>query len=231
MARLHTDSVKLLMFDLDGTLVDSVGGLAMALDRTLVSFDRQPVGSEAASQWVGNGVEMLVRRALAVGNDAEAQALTDEFVQPILQQFSEFYVVHNLDNSALFPGVIEALTRLAAGGYEMAVVTNKGERFTPAMLASFELDGFFSQVICGDTLPEKKPDPAQLIYCMEQAGVTADQSLMVGDSINDILAAKAAAVRSVAVPYGYNHGEDIRNSAPDILVNNLVDLADLLLDN
>lgn len=212
---------RLVMFDLDGTLIDSVPDLAEAVDRMLVELGRAPAGVEKVRDWVGNGARVLVRRALADGLDhaAVGEAETEE----ALARFLEIYAdCHNL--TALYPGVHELLEALSTAAVELAVVTNKPERFVAPLLEQVGLGGYFRWIIGGDTLPQQKPDPAALLQVMRLAGVEAAQSLFVGDSRNDVLAARAAAVPCVAVSYGYNHGRPIAEEKPNLVVDNLAEL-------
>ncbi len=212
---------RLVMFDLDGTLIDSVPDLAEAVDRMLVELGRAPAGVEKVRDWVGNGARVLVRRALAGGLDhaAVGEAETEEALARFLDIYAD---CHNL--TALYPGVHELLEALSTAAVELAVVTNKPERFVAPLLEQVGLGGYFRWIIGGDTLPQQKPDPAALLQVMRLAGVEAAQSLFVGDSRNDVLAARAADVPCVAVSYGYNHGRPIAEEEPSLVVDSLVEL-------
>jgi phosphoglycolate phosphatase len=212
---------KLVMFDLDGTLVDSVPDLAAAVDRVLIELDRAPAGVERVRDWVGNGARVLVRRALAGG--IEHDSVDDAQADAALARFLDIYAdCHQL--TTLYPGVRELLDALSGAGVEMAVVTNKPERFVAPLLEQVGLGGDFRWIIGGDTLPQQKPDPAALLQVMRLAGVTKAQSLFVGDSRSDVLAARAAGVVCVAVSYGYNHGRPIAEEQPSLVVDNLTEL-------
>jgi len=208
---------RLVMFDLDGTLVDSVPDLAAAVDQVLALRNRPAAGVARVKDWVGNGALVLVRRALADSIDhanvdeAEAQAALADF----MQAYSGGH-----DATTVYPGVSALLDWLRARQVALAVITNKPERFVAPLLQEKGL-GRFDWIIGGDTLPVKKPDPAGLLQVMSAAGVTAQQSLFVGDSRNDVLAARAAGVRVVAVSYGYNHGRSVALEEPDLLVDSL----------
>ncbi len=212
---------RLVMFDLDGTLVDSVPDLATAVDRMLVELGREPAGVERVRQWVGNGARVLVRRALAGGLDHSAvgEAESDEALARFLDIYAD---CHEL--ITLYPGVHELLEALSTAAVELAVVTNKPERFVAPLLEQVGLGGYFRWIIGGDTLPQQKPDPAALLQVMRLAGVTAAQSLFVGDSRNDVLAARAAGVPCVAVSYGYNHGRPIAEEEPQLVVDSIAEL-------
>ncbi len=212
---------RLVMFDLDGTLVDSVPDLATAVDRMLVELGREPAGVERVRQWVGNGARVLVRRALAggLGHSAVGEAESDEALARFLDIYAD---CHEL--ITLYPGVHELLEALSTAAVELAVVTNKPERFVAPLLEQVGLGGYFRWIIGGDTLPQQKPDPAALLQVMRLAGVTAAQSLFVGDSRNDVLAARAAGVPCVAVSYGYNHGRPIAEEEPQLVVDSMAEL-------
>ena len=212
---------RLVMFDLDGTLIDSVLDLAEAVDRMLVELGRAPAGVEKVRDWVGNGARVLVRRALAGG--LEHAAVGEAETEQALARFLDIYAdCHHL--TALYPGVHELLEALSTAAVELAVVTNKPERFVAPLLEQVGLGGYFRWIIGGDTLAQQKPDPAALLQVMRLAGVEAAQSLFVGDSRNDVLAARAAAVPCVAVSYGYNHGRPIAEERPSLVVDNLAEL-------
>ena len=212
---------RLVMFDLDGTLIDSVPDLAAAVDRMLVELGRVPAGVDRVRDWVGNGARVLVRRALAGGLDHAA--VSDAEADAALARFLEIYAdCHEL--TALYPGVHELLEALSTAAVELAVVTNKPERFVAPLLEQVGLGGYFRWIIGGDTLPQQKPDPAALLQVMRLADVTAAQSLFIGDSRNDVLAAHAAGVPCVAVSYGYNHGRPIAEEKPNLVVDSLAEL-------
>lgn len=212
---------RLVMFDLDGTLIDSVPDLAEAVDRMLVELGRAPAGVERVRDWVGNGARVLVRRALAGGLDhaAVGEAETEEALARFLDIYAD---CHHL--TALYPGVHELLEALSTAAVELAVVTNKPERFVAPLLEQVGLGGYFRWIIGGDTLPQQKPDPAALLQVMHLAGVEAAQSLFIGDSRNDVLAARAAGVPCIAVSYGYNHGRPIAEEKPGLVVDSLAEL-------
>lgn len=203
---------RLVMFDLDGTLIDSVPDLAAAVDRMLLELGRPPAGLEAVRHWVGNGAQVLVRRALAGGIDHAD--VDDALAEQALALFMDAYAEsHEL--TVVYPGVRDTLRWLRKQGVEMALITNKPERFVGPLLDQMKIGNFFRWIIGGDTLPQKKPDPAALLFVMQMAGVTPQQSLFVGDSRSDVQAAKAAGVQCVGLTYGYNHGRPIDAESPD----------------
>ena len=212
---------KLVMFDLDGTLIDSVPDLAAATDHMLVQLGRAPAGMDKVRNWVGNGAPVLVRRALADGIDH--QAITAEQEAEALAIFMQVYGTGD-SLTTLYPGALDTLKSLHVLGVKLALVTNKPEKFLPRLLADTAMAEFFQWIVGGDTLPEKKPDPAGLLWVMQQAQVTAEQCLFVGDSRNDVLAAHAAGVACIAVTYGYNYGQPISAENPALVVDDLREL-------
>ena len=216
--------IKLILFDLDGTLVDSVGDLAWCGNEMLRRLGLPGNDEAMARSWVGNGLERFVKRVLTADMEGEPDA---ELYRRGLEIFRELYGAHASDRSELYPGVIEALEWLATRDLKLACVTNKPEPFTSRLIAAMGLDSYFELVVAGDTTARKKPDPMPLHYAADHFGFEYDQCLMVGDSSNDVLAARAAGFAIVCVPYGYNHGLDIRDSNPDLVVETLTGLSEL----
>ncbi|TBW58870.1 phosphoglycolate phosphatase [Marinobacter halodurans] len=214
-----------ILFDLDGTLVDSAPDLAAAIDAMLEGLGRSPAGAEKVRQWVGNGAGVLVRRALAGRFDHEnGPHLSDDEFHAAQQRFFDAYADLNGGLARIYDGVEPFLEAAKAAGARLAVVTNKPTAFTGPLLEKMNLAHWFDVAISGDTLPVKKPDPAQLHHAIEQLDGDAGRTLMVGDSINDIEAAQRAGVPVVAVRYGYNYGGGIDEMGADIVVDSLVEL-------
>lgn len=202
---------RLVMFDLDGTLVDSVPDLAAAVDKSLLQLGQPAAGIGQVRDWVGNGARVLVRRALAGG--LQHEHIDDAYAEQALELFMQAYAEgHAL--TLIYPGVRETLDWLHAQRVEMAIITNKPERFVAPLLDDKGLGRYFRWIIGGDTLPQQKPDPAALLHVLQLARVEARQALFIGDSRNDVLAAKAAGVPCVALSYGYNHGRPIAEEGP-----------------
>lgn len=209
---------RLVMFDLDGTLVDSVPDLAAAVDRMLLELGRPAAGLDAVRHWVGNGAQVLVRRALA--GDIDHAGVDDALAEQALALFMDAYAESH-DLTIVYPGVQDTLRWLRKRGVEMALITNKPERFVGPLLDQMKLGSYFRWIIGGDTLAQKKPDPAALLFVMQMAGVTPQQALFVGDSRSDVLAAKAAGVQCVGLTYGYNHGRPIEEESPSLVIDDL----------
>lgn len=212
---------KLVMFDLDGTLIDSVPDLAAAVDHMLQQRGRPAAGVDKVRLWVGNGARVLVRRALA--DSIEHAAVDAAEAEAALAEFLQAYAADH-SHSRLYPGVRAYLDHLRGQGVPMALITNKPSGFLPDLLAAHGLQQHFAWVIGGDSLPVQKPDPAALFQVLAAAGVSPADALFVGDSRSDILAARAAGVPVVAVTYGYNHGQPIAAENPDLLVDSLAAL-------
>lgn len=211
-----------LLFDLDGTLVDSVPDIAVAVDRTLVDLGRAAAGEAQVRGWVGNGGRMLVRRALS--GSVEGVADDDPLLLRALDIFFAHYHDTNGRSSRLYAGVAEALEAFAGRGIPMAVITNKPHRYVEPLFATLGILHHFPVLIGGDTLPVKKPDPAPLFLACEQLGVPVASALMIGDSQNDIAAARAAGCPVVAVDYGYNYGRPVSEEGADRVVSDLREL-------
>jgi phosphoglycolate phosphatase len=214
----------LALIDLDGTLVDSVPDLALCVDQMMAALGREPRGVAAVRAWIGNGVPVLVRRALVGAVDGEADAAEYEVA---LKIFLELYERNVCVDSRPYAGVIEGLELMQQNGWRLGCVTNKAARFTEPLLDKLNLSRFFEVIVSGDTLDKKKPDPAPLLYAADRLGVRPEDSLMVGDSMHDVDAGRAAGFQVACVSYGYNHGHDIRASNPDAVVDSLTELPPL----
>lgn len=215
---------RLILFDLDGTLVDSVPDLAYCIDGMMTQMGRPAWGESRVREWVGNGVERLVKRALI--GQLEGEPDSTDYAQA-LPLFMDLYSHHNGQRSRLYPGVKTALERLKSAGYTLACVTNKADQFTRPLLQALGIYDYFSLITSGDTLARKKPDPLPLLHSAGQFGLSPADALMVGDSSNDVKAARAAGFAIICVPYGYNHGVDIRLSKPDAVIDSLEQLDNL----
>jgi phosphoglycolate phosphatase len=213
-----------LLFDLDGTLLDSAPDLATAVDRMLVALGYASVGDKWVRRWVGNGAQVLVRRALAHAQQVLEADIDELQLAEALQLFMACYQACCCQLSRLYDGVIEALQHWQRCGIAMACVTNKPGRFTQRLLVHYGLSGFMPVAVSGDSLPLKKPAPEPLLHACELMSVSPSSVVMVGDSVNDVLAARAAGMPVVCVDYGYNHGEPIATAGPDSVISSLIEL-------
>ncbi len=215
----------MVLIDVDGTLVDSVPDLAFCIDTLMVELGRPAYGEAVVRNWVGNGVERLVRRALTGTLDGEPEDADFERAYPI---FDALYAENTSQRSRLYPGIAEGIAWLKQNGYRLGCVTNKAARFTEPLLADLGVADAFEIIISGDTLPEKKPSPLPLLHAAEYFGVAPEQALMVGDSVSDVKASRAAGFKIICMSYGYNHGRDIREAGPDAVIDSMVELSTLL---
>ncbi len=216
---------KMILIDLDGTLIDSVPDLAYSLNAMLARLGRAPQGEAAVRNWVGTGVERLVQRTLVGALDGEPPAADLALALPI---FMEVYAQNTSGRSAVYPGVREGLDYLREAGYPLGCVTNKAAQFTLPLLRDLELFDYFGIVVSGDTLAEKKPHPAPLLHAAAHFGVAPGDALMIGDSVSDVTAARAAGFHIICTSYGYNHGQDIRKAGPDAVIDSFMDLRALV---
>lgn len=196
--------LRALLFDLDGTLIDTAPELAVALNRTLASYGRAPVSGEQVRAWIGDGARALLGKALA-GPVPDA----------VWQAFAAEYLDCCGTGSTLFPGVRAMLERLHAAGIKLAVLTNKEGRFAHKVLAAHDLLAPFDIIVAGDTLAAKKPDPAVVRHALEALLVTADEAALVGDSVTDVRAAHGAGLPAWIVHHGYPAGEFSGDDMPD----------------
>ncbi|AOT08697.1 phosphoglycolate phosphatase [Pseudoalteromonas luteoviolacea] len=212
-----------LLFDLDGTLIDSVPDLALSLNQMLNALDMKPFPTDTIRSWVGNGAAVLTKRALSGSIDINPD-LDETYVEKALSIFLSYYEQNVCVETTLYPNVKNTLASLHSGGYRLVIVTNKPEQFVRPILKHLGLNDFFEMVVGGDSLPKRKPDPMQLTYVCETLGVTPSSCLMVGDSKNDIFAATAADMQSIGLTYGYNHGEDINSHGASLVLDDFADI-------
>ena len=216
---------EMILIDVDGTLVDSVPDLAYCVDEMMKVLDMPTHGEAKVREWVGNGVERLTRRALIGQLEGEPDEALFEKAYPV---FLELYAENTSKRSCLYPGVEEGLAYMQGAGYKLGCVTNKAEQFTHPLLKELGVFDKFSIVISGDTLTEKKPHPMPLLHAAEFFGVEPGNALMLGDSVSDVKAARAAGFQIVCMSYGYNHGVDIRDANPDAVIDTMAELQGLL---
>jgi len=216
---------EMVLVDVDGTMVDSVPDLAYCVDEMMAALGLPLRGEPAVRNWVGNGVGRLVRRALTGKLDGEPEEALFRRAYPL---FLELYRDNTSKRSRLYPGVPEALNHLGSAGYKLGCVTNKAAQFTEPLLRDLGISDLFAIVVSGDTLPQKKPDPRPLLHAAKFFQVSPQDSLMIGDSVSDVTAARAAGFQIVCMSYGYNHGVDIRDSQPDAVIDSMAELRKLL---
>ncbi|HYR05563.1 MAG TPA: phosphoglycolate phosphatase [Gallionella sp.] len=209
--------ISAIVIDLDGTMLDSAPQLAEAANRMLREMDYPPVSQKVLASYIGNGISWLVKRALTGEMYATPDAALFEHAMPIFER----HYAQLLLGSKPYGGVIEGLEAMRAAGFPMGCITNKAARFTGPLLEGGGLAKYFGIVVSGDTLPEKKPHPLPLLHVAEFFGVPVEQLLMIGDSLNDTLAARAAGCPVFCVPYGYNHGEPAETLDTDAVIADL----------
>jgi phosphoglycolate phosphatase len=215
------------IIDLDGTLIDTLGDFEVALNHMLATLSRPPVARALIEKLVGKGSGHLIRSVLA--HVERLQGVQDfipseDLFQRAWTAYQQHYLVINGQHSAVYPGVEEGLQALQSRGLRLACLTNKPTDFARPLLRAKGLDGYFSFVFGGDAFARKKPDPLPLRKTCEALGTSPARTLMVGDSSNDALAARAAGCPVVLVTYGYNHGEPIHGVDADGYVDSLTAL-------
>lgn len=216
---------ELIIFDFDGTLINSIPDLALAVNRTLEHFQLPTIDIDLVASFVGNGAKTLVERSLAQSTQDEKQAAE------IFDQAFEFYLSAyeqvSCKETYAYPGVLETLAYLHNKGYKMVICTNKPYRFVEAILDGLNIKQYFASWIGEDSIPEKKPDAAPLLYLSKQMNSSVEKTVMVGDSKNDILAAHNANMDSIGLSYGYNYNEHIADYKPSIVLENFAEIQKL----
>ena len=213
--------MDLLIFDLDGTLIDSKLDLAHSVNAMRVHMGLPALANELISTYVGAGAQVLMQRAL--GADA-----SDEDIEKALDYFLIYYDEHKLDNTRAYPGIPEALAELQRGGVRMAVLTNKPVRISGRILEGLGLARYFARVYGGNSFEQKKPHPMGVEKLLAESGVPKEQTLMVGDSSVDIRTARNAGIRVCGVTYGFQP-ETLSEDPPDILLDRPEQLAELVI--
>lgn len=213
--------MELLIFDLDGTLIDSKIDLANSVNAMLAHRGSAPLPNELIYSYVGNGAPVLVRRALGPEATEEAVALG-------LEYFLAYYREHMLDFTRLYPGVKETLDRLHDAGVKLSVLTNKPVNFSTTLIGGLGLAEHFFRIYGGNSFPEKKPSPVGVEALLSESGAARERTLMVGDSAVDIRTARNAGVRACGVTYGFQP-ETFETDPPDVLVDSMEQLAPLVL--
>ncbi len=213
--------MHLLIFDLDGTLIDSKLDLAHSVNAARAYMDLPPLEHELIYSYVGNGAPMLIRRALGTeANEGDVARALDFFIR--------HYAQHCLDYTVLYPGVEDALSRLRSAGMSLAVLTNKPVRISNQIVSGLGVGDHFFRVYGGNSFDRKKPDPVGIEALIAESGLGRERTVMIGDSSVDILTARNAGVRACGVTYGFQP-ETLIDPRPDILVDDLGQFADYML--
>jgi phosphoglycolate phosphatase len=219
---------KLIIFDFDGTLIDSVPDLAASVNFMLSKLCRPTHSVDVIREWVGNGAATLVKRALVAKQEFLEEEINKNLFEQALPIFLEHYEANSCVETFLYESVQDTLEVLKGRGFTMAIVTNKPYKFIAPILNSLGIDEYFDLLIGADSLEAKKPSPEPLLHVMKQLSCTKEESLMVGDSKNDIIAAKNADIDSIAVSYGYNYGQDITLYDPTVVIKRFSDILEHL---
>lgn len=215
---------KLIGFDLDGTLVNSLPDLALSVNSALAEFGLPQADEELVLTWIGNGADVLISRALDWASQQSQVKLDAQQTQQLKQRFNFYYGENICNVSKLYPNVTSTLEKLKAQGFILAVVTNKPTQHVQPVLNAFGIDHLFSETLGGQSLPAIKPHPAPLYYLCGKFGFYPHQILFVGDSRNDIIAAHSAGCAAVGLTYGYNYNIPIAESKPDWVFSDFADI-------
>lgn len=217
---IQLSAFDLLLFDLDGTLVDSAADITAAVDDTLLARNWPAAGVERVRSWIGNGSRKLIERAVLFATNSS----DTELLNAVHDEFLAHYTQHNGANTSLFSGAREFLQHCQTINKKMACITNKPELLAKALLQQLNLDSYFSIIIGGDTFPQRKPDPTALLHCCEQLTTSIERTLMIGDSETDVKSARNAGMKVLCVSYGYNHGGAVAATNPDWLIDDFREL-------
>ncbi len=212
--------VRAVLIDLDGTLLDTIEDLADAANAMLAELGRASLPTLAVRSFVGKGIPNLVMRCLS-----DEYPASEAEVGAALPVFWRHYAAVNGLKTQVYPGVINGLKAMRHAGFRLACITNKAAAFTEPLLQKMGLAPYFEMVVSGDSLPEKKPHPLPFLHVCEQFGITSRYALVIGDSRNDVSAARAAGCPVFCVPYGYSEGEDVRDLGADAIVASLEEAA------
>ena len=218
--------VGAIAFDLDGTLLDTVHELAAAVNALLAELGYPPLAKDVVGTMIGKGMANLVRRALALATNVSPAAVDEGEVKDAMLRYQAHYASRLGHETRLFPGMVEGLARLSTMGIPLAVITNKATRFVRPHLVQAGIERFFAVVVGGDDLPTKKPDPGPLLHAAEAFGIPPCRLLMVGDSANDVDAARGAGCPVLVVPYGYREGMPVHELGADGIVASIHAVAD-----
>ena len=218
-------SIQVVMIDLDGTLLDTAADLALSANLMLKELGMPEQSVPTIQSYIGKGIQKLVKRTLTGQLDGEPDTVLFSKALPI---YEKHYAKHLSDNTRPYPGVVEGIQSMQQAGFKLACITNKAEAFTLPLLRATGLYDYFEIILSGDSLPKKKPDPMPLIHICEHFQVSPHEALLIGDSLNDAIAARAAGCSVFCVPYGYNEGRDVYALDCDAVVASLVDATQLI---
>ncbi|MDE2389367.1 MAG: phosphoglycolate phosphatase [Betaproteobacteria bacterium] len=217
--------VKVIMIDLDGTLLDTAEDLALSANLMLKDLNMPEQSTATIRSYIGKGIQKLVKRTLTGQLDGEPDAALFERALPI---YEKHYATHLSVNTRPYPGVLEGIQAMQQAGFELACITNKAEAFTLPLLRATGLFDKFEIILSGDSLPRKKPDPMPLTHICKHFNTQPHEALLIGDSLNDAIAARAAGCHVFCVTYGYNEGRNVYELDCDAIVESLQDASKLI---
>ena len=228
MARetMLSQPIRAVLFDLDGTLIDTLPDLHAAACAMLNDLGRPPLPLESIRAYVGRGIPNLIKRVLA--NSLHVAEDPNPPPPEAVASYRRHYAHENGRNAKVYPGVLEGLASLRAQGVPLGVVTNKADIFIQPLLEQTRLSSYFDVLVGGDRLPKVKPDPMPLVWACGRLGVSPTETLFIGDSINDALAARAAGCPVFLLPYGYNEDRDVHELDCDAIVESVRDAVKLI---
>ena len=216
---------ELIIFDFDGTLINSIPDIVLAINKMLSHYKSGPLTEEQITPFVGNGAKILVKRALEYA--LPDQAISNEFIEEAFKIYLPAYKEVVCEETYLYPGVLETLNYLDQKGYKMVICSNKPFGFMEPILDKLSIKPFFKYWIGEESIALKKPDAAPLLHLADQMNTSVEKCIMVGDSKNDILAAHNAGMESIGLTYGYNYNENIADLNPTLVVDRFAELQKL----